>query len=183
MSEDLLVRHCSPTLAGINPGNMFPCTYGSNKELQDYIRRLNRVLTPKGIRVVVFRCKEGHALIYVFRPKAIREILADPRAAALLRDLGYGELRMEPCLCQLLGRFQEYGEFPHEVGLFLGYPPEDVRGFIENSAHNQKCVGCWKVYGDEAAAQKTFAKYKKCTRAYCNQWARGTSMERLAVAV
>ena len=183
MSEDLLIRHCSPTLAGIKPGNMFPCAYGSNKELQKYIRHLNSVLTPKGIRVMVFRSRAGHALIYVFRPKAIEKILRDPQAVALLRKLGYRDIRVEPCLCQLLGRFQDYGEFPPEVGLFLGYPPEDVRGFIENGAGNHKCVGCWKVYGDEVTAQKTFARYKKCTAAYCNQWARGTSMERLAVAV
>ena len=25
----------------------------------------------------------------------------------------------------------ESGEFPHEVGLFLSYPPEDVKGFDE----------------------------------------------------
>ncbi len=24
------------------------------------------------------------------------------------------------------------GDFPHEIGLLLGYPPEDVIGFIEN---------------------------------------------------
>ena len=108
MSEDLLVRHCSPTLAGIKPGNMFPCTYGTHKELQEYIRRLNRVLTPNGIRVMVFRCREGHALIYVFRPKAIRQILEDPQAAALLRDLGYRELRMEHSASQYVQHSEKY---------------------------------------------------------------------------
>ena len=183
MSEDLLIRHCSPTLAGIKPGNMFPCTYSSSRELQESIRRLNRVLVPKGIRVMVLRSRGGHALIYVFRPKSSEKILRDHRAAELLRHLGYTELRLEPCLCQMLGRFQDYSEFPHEVGLFLGYPPEDVWGFIRNGAGNHKCVGCWKVYGDEDSARKTFARYRKCTAAYSNQWARGTSRERLAVAV
>lgn len=182
MSEDLLIRHCSPTLAAIKPGNMFCCSYPSNKALQDYIRRLNKILVPKGIRVLIFRCNEGRALIYVFRPKAIEKILENPAAVSILKSLGYREFRVEPCVCQLMGRFQEFGEFPHEVGLFLGYPPEDVKGFMENGACNQKCVGCWKVYGDESSARKTFAMYKKCTDAYCTQWAKGTSMERLTVA-
>ena len=26
-------------------------------------------------------------------------------------------------------------EFPHDIGLFLGYPPEDVLGFITNKAY------------------------------------------------
>ena len=72
--------------------------------------------------------------------------------------------------------------FPQEVGFFLGYPPEDVCGFIEQGARNYKCVGCWKVYGDEQQARKTFAKYKKCIDAYCRRYAAGQSVEWLIVA-
>ena len=74
----------------------------------------------------------------------------------------------------------ESGEFPHEVGLFLSYPPEDVKGFLEHRPC--KCVGCWKVYENEEAARKTFAKYKACTRVYCRQLASGIDIERLTVA-
>ena len=45
-----------------------------------------------------------------------------------------------------------------------------------------KCVGCWKVYENEEAAKKTFAKYKACTRVYCRQLASGIDIERLTVA-
>ncbi len=78
-------------------------------------------------------------------------------------------------------RLKECEEFPHEIGLFLGYPPEDVQGFIENRADGCKYAGCWKVYGDADAARKIFAKYKKCTDIYCMQFARGMSIERLTV--
>ena len=67
--------------------------------------------------------------------------------------------------------------------MFLGYPPEDVSGFIKNGAQAFKCIGCWKVYGDEAKAKCTFAKYNKCTAIYCAQWAAEKSMERLTAAV
>ena len=86
------------------------------------------------------------------------------------------------CICQLARKIRSEAEFPHEIGLFLGYPPEDVCGFMENRACNCKCIGCWKVYGDEAAAKKKFAQYKKCTRIYQDQWAKGTDIERLTVA-
>ncbi len=182
MSDALLIRQCSPTLAGMKAGSMFPCTYDSVKELTDYIRKLNRKLVPKGLRVLPLRQKKGHALIYVFRPKALKKVLEDKTAIYVLQKYGYKDIRVEPCVCQLMGRFQSEGEFPHEVGLFLGYPPEDVYGFIENKACGQKCVGCWKVYGDEVAARKTFAKYKKCTDVYCSQWEKGRSIEQLTVA-
>lgn len=83
----------------------------------------------------------------------------------------------------MMRRLDEDMEFPHEIGLFLGYPPEDVCGFIENKAEGYKCIGQWKVYGDEAQAKKNFAMYKKCTQVYCAQFAQGKSIKRLTVAV
>ena len=55
-----------------------------------------------------------------------------------------------------------------------------MKGFLEHRPC--KCVGCWKVYENEEAARKTFAKYKACTRAYCRQLASGIDIERLTVA-
>ena len=77
----------------------------------------------------------------------------------------------------------ESGEFPHEVGLFLGYPPEDVKGFIDHRANGFKCAGLWKVYGDEKKARSLFEKYRKCTEIYCALWQSGLKLEQLAVAV
>lgn len=79
-------------------------------------------------------------------------------------------------------RLQQFGAFPHEIGLFLSYPPEDVRGFIEHRGHESKCDGCWKVYGDAERATKTFRIYKKCTDCYCRQKAMGVPISRLVVA-
>lgn len=77
----------------------------------------------------------------------------------------------------------ESGDFPHEVGLFLSYPPEDVKGFINHCANDFKCAGLWKVYGNEEKARSLFAKYKKCTEIYCALWQSGSKLEQLAVAV
>jgi len=53
-------------------------------------------------------------------------------------------------------------EFPHEIGLFLGYPVEDVRGFIEQRGKDCKLSGYWKVYGDEQAARRLFHQFDRC---------------------
>ena len=67
----------------------------------------------------------------------------------ILKRYGYTCERSDRCVAELVIRMREQKEFPHEVGLFLGYPPEDVHGFIENRAQCAKCIGAWKVYGDE----------------------------------
>lgn len=183
MSEELLVQHCSPTLAGMKTGNMFNCKFADGIEMRNCIRCWNRMLVKKGLRVLPLRFREDRALVYVYRPARLSEDLQNDTAAEILDGHGYSMETPERCVVELIRRLENSEEFPHEIGLFLGYPPEDVRGFIENKAANCKCVGCWKVYGDADAAQKTFNKYKKCTDVYCAMFANGRSIERLTVAV
>ena len=182
MSEEMVVRHCSPTLAGMKTGNMFVCPYSGAEEMRDEIRRWNRQLGKKGLRFLPLRFRNNRALIYVYRPAKLSRDLQHETACRLLSERGYCTGTPDRCVGQLMKRLKESEEFPHEIGLFLGYPPEDVCGFIENRACNCKCVGCWKVYGDEEAARQKFAQYKKCTRIYCEQWAKGKAIERLTVA-
>lgn len=59
----------------------------------------------------------------------------------LLRQAGYEDESCARCVARLACRFRESGEFPHEVGLFLSYPPEDVKGFIDHRANDFKCAG------------------------------------------
>lgn len=183
MSEKDIIRNCAPTLAGLKTGNTFVCAYESEHQLRSSIRSANQKLLPRGVRLLPLRLRQNRALIYVYRPKALRTDLAQSDACGILLDQGYCLNGCEGCVAQLVRRVRSGGDFPHEIGLFLGYPPEDVRGFIDNHACGHKCTGCWKVYGDEAAAKKRFDQYKKCTRVYLDCWAKGTTLERLTVAV
>ena len=182
MSEEMIINHCSPTLAGIKTGALFNCAYPSEREMRSAVRSWNKTLSPKGLRVLPLRYNERTALIYIYRPAMLSIDLKNETARRLLAECGYASETPEGCIVQLMRRFAECDEFPHEIGLFLGYPPEDVCGFIANKACGYKCAGYWKVYGDEEKAKKAFAKFEKCTRCYCRQHAKGTGIERLAVA-
>lgn len=48
MSEEMLVCHCSPTLAGLKTGSLFSCPYSSQKMIIKEIREFNQKLTQKG---------------------------------------------------------------------------------------------------------------------------------------
>lgn len=182
ITEELVIRHCSPTLAGLKTGNLFTCAYESEAGVREDIRKLNDMLVPKGIRILPMRFSKQRALIYVYRPDYLKRDLEDEQARRLLESRGYLCSRPEICVVKLAGKLQMRSEFPHEIGLFLGYPPEDVQGFIENKAECCKCSGCWKVYGDEKKAKMLFMRYKKCTDIYCRQWSKGASVEKLTVS-
>lgn len=182
MSETLIVQHCSPTLAGIKTGSLFSCSYESKEKLREEIRYLNRVLTPRGVRMLPVKLSGKRVLIYLYRPIKLSQDLSNSEAAILLETFGYQSADAGQCVAYLVKRLKESAEFPHEIGLFLGYPPEDVKGFIENRGRHYRYTGYWKVYSDESAARRLFEKYRKCTTIYRRKCAQGTSIKRLTVA-
>ena len=225
MSEELLIRHCSPTLAGLKTANLFNCEYETEEELKTYLREINAKLSGKGVRVMPLRYGANRALIYLFRPDDLEKDLRCEEARKILKKTGYdspseckcfgcagvGPSRNDvssnhssrndvptnhsssndisknhnkcfgKCLATLQAKLKNESIFPHEIGLFLGYPPEDVKGFIEEGSRKCKCVGTWRVYGDERKARKTFAQYKKCNDIYGRLYAEGRPMEKLTV--
>lgn len=183
MSDEVIVQNCSPTLAGLKTGNLFSAEFQSKQELLNDIRILNKRLSPKGLRIIPMRYMEKRALLYLYRPSHLKEDLSSEEAYNILMNMGYNCASPEECIAKLIKKLKSAAEFPHEIGLFLGYPPEDVRGFIENNAANYKLIGTWKVYGDEKKAAETFNKFQKCTNVYCRQWKNGRSIEQLSVAV
>ena len=143
---------------------------------------MNSRLSHKGLRIIPLRISGNEALIYIYRPEKLAKDLQAADARHILNDCGYSSFTVPECISVLMKKLKQEGDFPHEIGLFLGYPPEDVSGFIENKASGSKLTGCWKVYGDAKKASKTFARYKKCTKVYSDRSAQGVSIERLTVA-
>ena len=182
MIDELLVSCCAPTLAGLKTGSLFSCPYESRNALLGELSRLNRLFRPRALRLIALRFAERRALLYLYRPAELERDLSCRCAREILAEAGYGDSCCGSCLQCLIRRLHEGGEFPHEIGLFLSYPPDDVRGFIDNKARNFKLSGQWKVYGDEEKALALFEKYKKCTRSYCAFFRAGFGVERLAVA-
>lgn len=133
------------------------------------------------MRLLPVKYLEKRVLIYMYRPDRLRADLKDAQALSILSEKAYPIDNADKCVAELVRRVNSQETFPHEIGLFLGYPSEDVNGFIKYGADKAKCVGTWRVYGDEEAAKKKFALYKKCTRVYKDAYRRHNSFERLVV--
>ena len=88
MSEDLIIKHCSPTLAGIKTANLFNCPYSSRLECECDVRKLNKMLCKKGIKVLPLKFSNGKALIYIFRPSKLAVDLSDDMRASCLSRRG-----------------------------------------------------------------------------------------------
>ena len=179
--EQILVEHCAPTLAGLKTANMFQVNIDDGKDIRLELRVLNGMLGSRGLRAVMLKKSDKKALIYLYRPDCLNRDLDCPAARQILEAKGYQLSSAGNCIVQLIRHMAEDSEFPHEVGLFLGYPPEDVKCFMEDARHGVKCAGCWKAYGNEEEAKKTFLKFKKCTQVYRRELENGRSLLQLTV--
>ncbi len=138
--ETQLVLQCAPFLAGLKVSNLLAIPADMENAAMDMLKK---------------------AGISFFRM-----IKTDKKTVILLILIaeGYMEFQIGYVLYMFSIRYQDYicgkGKFPHEIGLILGYPAEDVRGFMDNNGKNFLYTGYWKVYKDVDNKVKLFEKFK-----------------------
>ncbi len=181
MSNQEILLHCAPTLANVKIGSLFTIAYTQVSKLEKHIQEKNAIFNKKGVSVRVLKHGNGKALIYIFREKQLEQLLQNPEIQEFLREFHYESFTLEAGLEKLKQHLQN-PSFPHEIGVFLGYPLEDIRGFIKHQGKNFKHSGCWKVYHDTEKALMLFQRYKKCVAIYLDRYAQGFDMNRLTVA-
>jgi hypothetical protein len=54
--------------------------------------------------------------------------------------------------------------FPHEIGVFLGYPLKDVAAFMGWVRIPFACQGPWKIYGDPRESLRLAETFRCCRR-------------------
>lgn len=143
-----------------------PCdaTRERREELRGVIARFDGLLAGQGVRVRVVAWRSFGAIVLVFRPELLKSYLAERRVRAALATLGYpADTCLRTTLDHLARRFAVQ-KLPHEIGFFLGYPYEDVVGFVRHRGRDFICSGCWKVYGNPRRAMKLFSRYRRCAR-------------------
>ena len=131
--ERYLIEHCSPTLASVKAANLFNAVTEDDQELAEQVKQWNRLMNPKGVKLLVLRNHGRRALVYVYREKKLQEKLDESGVAGFLEKYGYTSTDAGYALNRLVERFSGQEEFPHEIGIFLDYPLGDVIGFIKNS--------------------------------------------------
>ena len=183
MLDKALIMHCSPTLAGLKSANIVNYTFTDMDTLYDQLAQCRKMLNPKGVSIRLIKTTDTKALIYVYRRDRVQNDLRKDNVLNFLSDHGYETDQVDHCIERLISRMSVQTDFPHEIGLFLSYPLDDVKGFIENKGQNCRCVGCWKVYCNECEARKTFARFDKCKNVYCDLFCRGPrNLQQLTVA-
>lgn len=180
MLDRALIDYCSPTLARLKLGSM--CTCAIDEGFCGEFQLLRGQLAAKGLTLVTLRVRQGSALVYLYRADELARELQRDDVWRFLRAYGYERRDVQGVVATLKRRMRESEEFPHEIGVFLGYPLSDVIGFIANKGQNCLCCGCWKVYSNACDAMRAFQRFRKCKAVYRQRFASGCPLTQLTVA-
>lgn len=155
--DEIIATHCAPVLYGKKPAALLSGKFFSVEEVQEQFALLD-------ICITVFYQKDERPLLFMYCPHLLRQTLKHSKTRQKLAEVGYPiQKGLEAQLEFLSKRFYFNQDFPHEIGFFLGYPPEDVLGFMQ-CKHDYKLCGPWKVYGDVNKAMALFNEYALCRK-------------------
>ena len=143
--DGVLAFHGAPTLLGVKCANLI--SFDRNEcTMSEYLQEFADKLADCGLCAKqLCKCRE-RILVYIYNKKMLTAWLSMPQVQQFLSEYGYTcDMSLEQKLRRLFCRIS-CGSFPHEIGAFLGYPVEDIRGFISNCGKNCLLCGYWKVY-------------------------------------
>jgi hypothetical protein len=153
--EALLCWAAGPVIAGVQPASLvwLPRALAGNA----WERESGERCAALGLSALALREGAGGTLALIYRRGLLARKLRIGARNRYLRSLGYPPNGGLPgYLSCLKKRFAGPG-FPHEVGIFLGYPLEDVICFSAGRSSPYACRGYWKVYRRPEKAERTFA--------------------------
>lgn len=179
MIEKMLANNCAPAFAGIKPSSIASCRKAHIPNIHGEIEKLNNQLNCKDIYIEIICECEKRVLVMVYRKRILKRHLQIYKNKEFLLQFGYTETgSISDYIACLKSRLQ-HGGFPHEIGVFLGYPLHDIYCFINH--RNEGCLLCgeWKVYHNAEEAQKLFYRFKSCKKALAKRISEGRTLAQI----
>lgn len=118
--------------------------------------------------------------VLIYKKELMENLMCTKSARDFLVELGYeAETSLESAFEFLKKRFKK--KCPHEIGLFLGYPVDDVKNFI--SRPEKKCLytGYWRVYGNLNASKKKMREFDDAKMFIMQQILKGIPPSQLSI--
>lgn len=175
----LLAAQCAPVLKGIKASNLVTVKSGMGSLVK-------RLLRGSRIHCVLIYQGKKEEVLFLYRADLMDRLLNQSGVKRFLEQYGYFDFSLAGVLLKLKNRYIEYreinAEFPHELGVLLEYPTEDVMSFIEHKGKNCLMEKYWKVYHNQERAEKIFQKYDSVKEEAMKQIVAGYPLYKVAVS-
>jgi hypothetical protein len=156
---NLIAYTIAPTIKGLKPATTVTLCSNDRNLCENW--KIYKDVIINSLRLKAFELKEtGKAIVILFyNEKALKSKLLNESTIEFLSNFGYSKCStLQDNLNVLKERFSN-SLFPHELGVFLGFPLLDVKAFIESPRNEYLTCGYWKVYHNKDSALKTFKGY------------------------
>lgn len=153
-----IARSAGPTIAKEKASSLITFS-NNNRNLQSIWEQFKSTVEEK-LDINYFELKKDKTstIVLFYNEKKLDSILKEEKNIQFLKRFGYvNDMKLVDALILLSKRFENL--CPHEIGIFLGYPVDDVAFFIDCPNEKCKMVGYWKVYHDIEEAKSIFKKY------------------------
>lgn len=116
-----------------------------------------------------FELKHSHekSVILFYKAHMLNHLLDNEKIRLFLKEAGYDEGLTLVQKLELLKVHYSHG-CPHEIGVFLGIPVEDVQGFIRHKGDKSLFCSYWKVYHDPQRAKSLFQGFDNAKMSVIN---------------
>lgn len=150
-----IIFHCGPTLKGVKVSSLV----NFKSHHMAWQRHKKTIKSLINVSFIELKRTENNTLVLFYSFELLQALLYKGENQAFLKRFAYESFDYKKALLHLKRRFEK--ACPHEIGLFLGYPIEDVACF--NACDEKPClaIGYWKVYSNLELAIQTFKTYDK----------------------
>ena len=149
-----------------------------------FCRHQSEIVASLGLEHRILIQSASGVLVFFYDPVLFTAMLSDPDNRSFLVSCGCGEtLALVDDLNWLENRFHGgMGDFPHEVGLFLGYPLKDVKGFVQKQRPNDSGQGvAWRIYGDSDSSLALMGRFNAAREKLRKRLQRESDAERFCL--
>lgn len=171
--ETQLAIQCAPVILGIKISNLLIVD-------SSYKNAVKCIFHNTELYCRTLYVNKGQIVFLIYYPLPLQNYLRQDSVWRLMQQLGYSTENLQQIFIELTHRYAFFmktkRKFPHELGLILGYPFQDVVGFINHRGKNYLYSGYWKVYCDLENALGTFAQYEKAKKLLLSWVIRGGSI-------
>lgn len=175
--EKLLAFHCSPALFGIKPSNLMNVSLKDFPNIDSLIEELNNSFSKVSFELM--KITKTSALILVYKKTKLSNAIFKKDNYDYLLSNGYPENKELNSYLNLLKERLKTSDFPHEIGVFLGYDLDDIK---EYKSGNKNCllVGYWKVFSKKEEKEKIFDQYTRCKNIVSSLLNKGYNLNAIA---
>lgn len=158
--ENFIIYNTSLVTSRVKPASTLNIIKNNEKGTYDlWCKYGEEILYKINLMYTTLRETDMCKVILIYNKELLENLLNKEEIKKILINLGYDRNDdINAYLNKLKDNYKVYN-CPHELGIFLGYPVDDVIDFICNT--KKKCLASkyWKVYNNYEYAKNVFYMY------------------------